>query len=156
MPLYSTYISFSLCLFHFEQHITKMLPIIVYTHLQLCLPCHVFCRWNFLQIVNFRSSTVHGLVLYAFVLRHPPKEIIRGREIRQMFRPWNLTTQRNDMLQTHFLNNLHGQLHHLAGTICSRAQFHYDSVLEWGSSINISTWKADVTVTACPSSSSNK
>jgi hypothetical protein len=96
MSFYSTYMSLRLCLFRFEQHITKMLPIIAYTLFQprsqatQCSPRHVsWYRWNLLRNCGLEvidcpwSSGVH------FRSEVPPKEIITGREVRRTCRPWN-------------------------------------------------------------------
>jgi hypothetical protein len=105
MPFYSTYISLRLCLFHLEQHITKMLPIIAYTLFQPCSqvshcsPHHVFWyRWNLLpncdlEVIDGQwSSGVH------FRFEVPPKEIITCREIGRTCRPFSqfdITRRRN-------------------------------------------------------------
>jgi hypothetical protein len=151
MPFYSTYISWCLCLFHFEQHITKMMAITAYKHFQPCLqvshcfPCHIFWYcWNLLKNCDLEimdgpwSSGVH----FRFEVprkgnyqRQRYQANVQAMEARRAVKraPETFSEQPPWMLL------LYGQLNHLAGTICSRAQFHYDSVLVWGSSINIST-----------------
>jgi hypothetical protein len=143
MPFYSTYISLRLWLFHFEQHITKMLLIIAYTLFQprsqvfQCSPRHVFWyRWNLLQNCDLEVIDGSWSSDVQFRFEVPPKEIITGREIRRTCRPWKLAAQWNNVLRKRFPNDppwlfsLHGRLHHLPGTTWSRAQFHDDSTFQ--------------------------
>jgi hypothetical protein len=154
MPFYFTYISLRLCLFRFEQHITKMLPITANTLFQPCSPHHVFWHhWNLflncdLELISGPwSSGVH------FRFEVPSKEIITSRESGWMWRPWKLTMHWNNVIREYFPNHHHGYSHSMgSSTIWLRAQFHDDSVLVWGSSMmfqnNEQMW--------CPSLSSRK
>jgi hypothetical protein len=81
MPFYSTYILLRLCLFRFEQHITKMLPITAYTLFQLSSQISSACFTMFSGIAQIcfrsailRSSMVHGVVVYNFALRSPQRK----------------------------------------------------------------------------------
>jgi hypothetical protein len=144
MSSYSTYILLRLCLFRFEQHITKLLLIIAYALYQHCSQVsqwsrrHVFWyRRNLLPNRDLKVIDGRWFSGIHFHFEVPPKEIITGREIRRTCRPWTLTAQWTDILRKHFPNDLYGCSCTilLVVTICSRAQFYDDSVLVWGSSV---------------------
>jgi hypothetical protein len=85
----------NLCLFCFEQHITKVLPVVECTLNEPCpqvfqySPHHVFwyhrnllLNCNHEVIISMWSSGIH------FYFEVPSEEVITGREIRETYRPW--------------------------------------------------------------------